>query len=163
MLDAVHIQVLALTFTRIHTSMSAGFWLLAATGCWLPLASWLWCWLWCLQGDIQIVHDIETGYGDPLRMKATPDFSLRFLDGERRGEERRGEERRGEESGPRRGSELENVVLMYTCMLSCVRVCMYVCSGGLLVHFHMSAYPLTHVCGGTNRALPWRGEGVREY
>ena len=34
-----------------------------------------------LQGDIQIVHDIETGYGDPLRMKATPDFSLRFLDG----------------------------------------------------------------------------------
>jgi hypothetical protein len=34
-----------------------------------------------LQGDIQVVHDIETGYGDPLRMKATPDFSLRFLDG----------------------------------------------------------------------------------
>lgn len=28
-----------------------------------------------------MVHDIETGYGDPLRMKATPDFSLRFLDG----------------------------------------------------------------------------------
>lgn len=24
------------------------------------------------KGDIQIVHDIETGYGDPLRMKATP-------------------------------------------------------------------------------------------
>lgn len=33
-----------------------------------------------MKGDIQIVHDIETGYGDPLRMKATPDFSLRFLD-----------------------------------------------------------------------------------
>lgn len=30
--------------------------------------------------SIQIVHDIETGYGDPLRVKATPDFSLRFLD-----------------------------------------------------------------------------------
>ena len=29
---------------------------------------------------IQIVHDIETGYGDPLRVKATPDLSLRFLD-----------------------------------------------------------------------------------
>ena len=29
---------------------------------------------------IQIVHDIETGYGDPLRVKATPDMSLRFLD-----------------------------------------------------------------------------------
>lgn len=33
-----------------------------------------------MKGNIQIVHDIETGYGDPLRMKATPDFSLRFLD-----------------------------------------------------------------------------------
>ena len=32
------------------------------------------------RGPIQIVHDIETGYGDPLRVKATPDFSLRFLD-----------------------------------------------------------------------------------
>jgi hypothetical protein len=32
------------------------------------------------KGWIQIVHDIETGYGDPFRMKATPDFSLRFLD-----------------------------------------------------------------------------------
>jgi hypothetical protein len=32
------------------------------------------------KGDIQVVHDIETGYGDPLRVKATPDFSLRFLD-----------------------------------------------------------------------------------
>jgi hypothetical protein len=32
------------------------------------------------KGWIQIVHDIETGYGDPLRMKATPDFSIRFLD-----------------------------------------------------------------------------------
>jgi len=29
---------------------------------------------------IQLVHDIETGYGDPLRVKATPDMSLRFLD-----------------------------------------------------------------------------------
>jgi len=29
---------------------------------------------------IQLVHDIETGYGDPLRTKATPDVSLRFLD-----------------------------------------------------------------------------------
>ncbi len=29
---------------------------------------------------IQIVHDIEYGYGDPLRVKVTPDFSLRFLD-----------------------------------------------------------------------------------
>ena len=26
------------------------------------------------------MHDIETGYGDPLRCKATPDMSLRFLD-----------------------------------------------------------------------------------
>jgi hypothetical protein len=32
------------------------------------------------KGVIQIVHDIETGYGDVLRVKATPDFSLRFLD-----------------------------------------------------------------------------------
>lgn len=29
---------------------------------------------------ICLVHDIETGYGDPLRVKATPDFSIRFLD-----------------------------------------------------------------------------------
>jgi len=29
---------------------------------------------------IQLVHDIETGYGDPLRVKATPDMSLRFID-----------------------------------------------------------------------------------
>ena len=29
---------------------------------------------------IQLIHDIETGYGDPLRCKATPDLSLRFLD-----------------------------------------------------------------------------------
>ena len=36
-------------------------------------------WMDC-KGEIQIVHDIETGYGDPLRVKATPDFSLRFLD-----------------------------------------------------------------------------------
>ena len=36
-------------------------------------------WMDC-KGSIQIVHDIETGYGDPLRVKATPDFSLRFLD-----------------------------------------------------------------------------------
>eukprot|EP00301_Raphidiophrys_heterophryoidea_P001213 c10592_g1_i1.p1 GENE.c10592_g1_i1~~c10592_g1_i1.p1 ORF type:complete len:348 (-),score=86.20 c10592_g1_i1:28-1035(-) len=32
------------------------------------------------KGAIQILHDIETGYGDPLRVKATPDFSIRFLD-----------------------------------------------------------------------------------
>lgn len=32
------------------------------------------------KAPIQIVHDIETGYGDPLRVKATPDMSLRFLD-----------------------------------------------------------------------------------
>ena len=31
-------------------------------------------------GPIQLLHDIETGYGDPLRVKATPDMSLRFLD-----------------------------------------------------------------------------------
>jgi hypothetical protein len=31
-------------------------------------------------GPIQVVHDIETGYGDPLRVKATPDISIRFLD-----------------------------------------------------------------------------------
>jgi hypothetical protein len=29
---------------------------------------------------LQIVHDIEYGYGDPLRAKVIPDFSLRFLD-----------------------------------------------------------------------------------
>ena len=29
---------------------------------------------------IQIVHDIEYHYGDPLRVKVIPDFSLRFLD-----------------------------------------------------------------------------------
>jgi hypothetical protein len=29
---------------------------------------------------IQIVHDIETGYGDPTRCKCIPDFSLRFMD-----------------------------------------------------------------------------------
>lgn len=29
---------------------------------------------------IQLIHDIETGYGDPLCVKATPDISLRFLD-----------------------------------------------------------------------------------
>jgi len=29
---------------------------------------------------IQIVHDIESGYGDPLRIKVIPDFSLRFVD-----------------------------------------------------------------------------------
>jgi len=29
---------------------------------------------------IQIVHDIESGYGDPLRVKVIPDFSLRFVD-----------------------------------------------------------------------------------
>lgn len=29
---------------------------------------------------LQLVHDIEDGYGDPLSTKATPDMSLRFLD-----------------------------------------------------------------------------------
>ena len=36
-------------------------------------------WMECAM-PIQLVHDIETGYGDPLRVKATPDMSLRFLD-----------------------------------------------------------------------------------
>ena len=36
-------------------------------------------WMDC-KAPIQVVHDIETGYGDPLRVKATPDMSLRFLD-----------------------------------------------------------------------------------
>ena len=31
---------------------------------------------------IQVVHDIESGYGDPLRIKVIPDFSLRFVDEE---------------------------------------------------------------------------------
>ncbi len=31
---------------------------------------------------IQIVHDIESDYGDPLRVKVIPDFSIRFLDEE---------------------------------------------------------------------------------
>jgi len=31
---------------------------------------------------IQIVHDIEYGYGDPLRIKVIPDYSLRFVDNE---------------------------------------------------------------------------------
>eukprot|EP00733_Pompholyxophrys_punicea_P002443 Pompholyxophrys_punicea_v1_NODE_1910_length_510_cov_2.408791.p1 type:complete len:103 gc:universal NODE_1910_length_510_cov_2.408791:427-119(-) len=29
---------------------------------------------------IQVVHDIEYGYGDPLRVKVIPDFSIRFVD-----------------------------------------------------------------------------------
>ncbi|MEA3357045.1 MAG: hypothetical protein U9Q67_01280, partial [Patescibacteria group bacterium] len=29
---------------------------------------------------IQVVHDIEYGYGDPLRTKIIPDFSIRFID-----------------------------------------------------------------------------------
>jgi hypothetical protein len=33
-----------------------------------------------IQHSLQIVHDIEYGYGDPLRVKIIPDFSLRFLD-----------------------------------------------------------------------------------
>eukprot|EP01006_Ploeotia_vitrea_P029425 TRINITY_DN61974_c0_g1_i1.p1 TRINITY_DN61974_c0_g1~~TRINITY_DN61974_c0_g1_i1.p1 ORF type:complete len:550 (-),score=88.97 TRINITY_DN61974_c0_g1_i1:1577-3226(-) len=33
-----------------------------------------------VKGPIQVLHDIETGYGDPLRTKAIPDFSLRFED-----------------------------------------------------------------------------------
>lgn len=32
------------------------------------------------KAGIQIVHDIEDGYSDPLRAKQGPDFSLRFLD-----------------------------------------------------------------------------------
>eukprot|EP00899_Mesostigma_viride_P019936 jgi/Mesvir1/27944/Mv20155-RA.1 len=36
-------------------------------------------WMDC-RGPIQIVHDIETGYSDPLRVKQGPDFSVRFLD-----------------------------------------------------------------------------------
>lgn len=36
-------------------------------------------WMDCRM-PIQLLHDIETGYGDPLRVKATPDLSLRFLD-----------------------------------------------------------------------------------
>lgn len=37
--------------------------------------------LWMdVQGPIQVVHDIEDGYSDPLRAKQGPDFSLRFLD-----------------------------------------------------------------------------------
>lgn len=32
------------------------------------------------QGSLQVVHDIEDGYSDPLRVKQCPDFSLRFLD-----------------------------------------------------------------------------------
>lgn len=31
---------------------------------------------------LQIIHDIESGYGDPLRIKVIPDFSLRFVDEE---------------------------------------------------------------------------------
>eukprot|EP00735_Rhodelphis_limneticus_P010975 TRINITY_DN4015_c0_g1::TRINITY_DN4015_c0_g1_i1::g.11978::m.11978 TRINITY_DN4015_c0_g1::TRINITY_DN4015_c0_g1_i1::g.11978 ORF type:complete len:562 (+),score=104.23,DnaI_N/PF07319.6/0.032 TRINITY_DN4015_c0_g1_i1:33-1688(+) len=37
--------------------------------------------IWCdIVYDIQIVHDIESGYGDPLRVKVIPDFSLRLID-----------------------------------------------------------------------------------
>lgn len=36
-------------------------------------------WMDC-QHDLQVVHDIEEGYSDPLRVKQGPDFSLRFLD-----------------------------------------------------------------------------------
>jgi len=36
-------------------------------------------WMDC-KGPLQIVHDIEDGYSDPLRAKQGPDFSLRFLD-----------------------------------------------------------------------------------
>lgn len=28
---------------------------------------------------VQIVHDIECGYGDPLKAKVTPQFSLRLV------------------------------------------------------------------------------------
>lgn len=37
------------------------------------------CWMKC-KSNIQIVHDIEDGYSDPLRAKQGPDFSIRFLD-----------------------------------------------------------------------------------
>eukprot|EP00730_Choanoeca_flexa_P012726 TRINITY_DN4561_c0_g1_i1.p1 TRINITY_DN4561_c0_g1~~TRINITY_DN4561_c0_g1_i1.p1 ORF type:complete len:553 (+),score=159.79 TRINITY_DN4561_c0_g1_i1:51-1709(+) len=37
--------------------------------------------LWMdIKYPIQIVHDIEYGYGDPLRVKVIPDFSIRFMD-----------------------------------------------------------------------------------
>ncbi|EDQ91547.1 uncharacterized protein MONBRDRAFT_31533 [Monosiga brevicollis MX1] len=36
-------------------------------------------WMDC-KYHIQLVHDIESGYGDPLRVKVIPDFSIRFLD-----------------------------------------------------------------------------------
>jgi len=37
--------------------------------------------LWMETKDsLQVVHDIEDGYSDPLRVKQCPDFSLRFLD-----------------------------------------------------------------------------------
>jgi len=36
-------------------------------------------WMDC-KHEIQVVHDIEDGYSDPLRAKQGPDFSLRFLD-----------------------------------------------------------------------------------
>jgi len=37
--------------------------------------------LWMqIRHKIQICHDFETGYGDPLRVKAIPDFSLRVAD-----------------------------------------------------------------------------------
>lgn len=34
----------------------------------------------CLFCRIQVVHDIEYGYGDPLRTKCTPEFSIRLMD-----------------------------------------------------------------------------------
>ena len=36
-------------------------------------------WMEC-KAPLQVVHDIEDGYSDPLRAKQGPDFSLRFLD-----------------------------------------------------------------------------------
>jgi len=36
-------------------------------------------WMDC-DGPIQVVHDIEEGYFDPLRCKQGPDFSIRFVD-----------------------------------------------------------------------------------
>jgi hypothetical protein len=41
---------------------------------------------------IQVVHDIEYGYGEPLRCKVIPDFSLRFMDEEYADANRRIEE-----------------------------------------------------------------------
>merc|ERR1719161_2675195 len=62
-------------FRRYRESLSSKD-LAGLNGLWRELdRSWMDCKL-----PVQVVHDIETGYGDPLRVKATPDYSLRFLD-----------------------------------------------------------------------------------